>query len=410
MNIREFLKFEKPYFTINREERNLAAIFYHALLVKDNLKIFLSKIGNEVDFNNEEIEIYFEYAFLRDLWNHIGKLDNAKKRELILMFLNLKNDYNLQKCTIQEFNTFFGAVPKPSTQFIQSPGNWSMDKFKSSIFDNDDFVEVCKFKWCFNAKPDIVINLSDNRAICIEAKIECNEGVYPGKESEKVEFLRRGLRVVKQTEIQTKIMKLLGIESNYLFLVQHPIYSETYQSITWFDAFEGFDLSDSLDFIKGWIKSIQKKEEKKESKYSATPIHSGYYSNIIKDGFLNNLAKLKTYFPAAYDFLTYPISNNTPIWLGSSVNVHLYHSKYFIAYIKIDNSSELIFSPHYNNIIVNGTTDGSGKLFPSAIQGLIQVHGGFKDGWARPAGDTYVIKRAAPAKFFNSLIKYLEKI
>jgi hypothetical protein len=45
MNIREILHFNTPYFTINREERNLAAIFYHALLLKDNLTLLVTFRG-----------------------------------------------------------------------------------------------------------------------------------------------------------------------------------------------------------------------------------------------------------------------------------------------------------------------------------------------------------------------------
>jgi len=35
MNLRTHLNFKDGYYTINREERNLAANFYHTLLLKD---------------------------------------------------------------------------------------------------------------------------------------------------------------------------------------------------------------------------------------------------------------------------------------------------------------------------------------------------------------------------------------
>lgn len=124
-----------------------------------------------------------------------------------------------------EFNEYFGAVPLPSEKYIQSPGNWSISKFKDNFPDNDEFLKVCKFKWCFNVKPDIVIHTSNDHAICIEAKFESGEGIFPTKQTVKDEFNRRELKFVGQTEIQKKIMKLLGIKSKFLFLVQKPAYS-----------------------------------------------------------------------------------------------------------------------------------------------------------------------------------------
>ncbi len=41
--------FDAPYYSINREERNLAAIFYYALLINDNLKGFLNKLNFPVE-------------------------------------------------------------------------------------------------------------------------------------------------------------------------------------------------------------------------------------------------------------------------------------------------------------------------------------------------------------------------
>ena len=86
------------------------------------------------------------------------------------------------------------------------------NKFKSNFSDNDEFLKVYKFKWCFNAKPDIVIHSSNDHAICNEAKNISGEGIYPSKQSEKEEFNKRKLKYVRQTEIQKMIMELPGIE------------------------------------------------------------------------------------------------------------------------------------------------------------------------------------------------------
>ena len=113
---------------------------------------------------------------------------------------------------------------------------------------------MCKFKWCFNAKPDIVIHTSHSTAICIEAKFESGEGKYPANNKEKEIFHKRGLEFVGQLSIQKKIMEeLLGIESEYIFLVQKKSMTESHKTLTWKEAFENLDINKCPYFIKEWI-------------------------------------------------------------------------------------------------------------------------------------------------------------
>jgi len=187
MNIRSYIEKSGRYFEYNREERNLAAIFYHALLLEGNLEIFLQKLGHPFPVLKSELAIYYEYAYLRDLWFKIGD-DNETKRALILDTLNPNNKDTLHNLSIFEFNHYFGAAPQPSSKFIQSPGNWSISSFDANIKSNDEFIKASKFKWCFNAKPDIVIHTSNNSAICIEAKLESEEGKYPSSKADRTSF------------------------------------------------------------------------------------------------------------------------------------------------------------------------------------------------------------------------------
>lgn len=78
------LKEYRPYFTFNREERNLAAIFYHVLLINNNLEKFLTKLKVEYPIIPEEMGIYFDYAYLRDLWFEYRHNSNDFKKKLIL--------------------------------------------------------------------------------------------------------------------------------------------------------------------------------------------------------------------------------------------------------------------------------------------------------------------------------------
>ena len=253
MNIRTQIGYTEGYYKINREERNLAAIFYHALLLGDNLRIFLDKIGYQFAVVDKEMGIYFEYAYIRDLWYNI-KQGNDFKRKLILDLLQLKNRKELETKTILEFNQYFGDVPRASATDIQSPGNWSIPYYNENILDNDDFLKVCEFKWCFNAKPDIVIHTSNDTAVCIEAKLESKEGKYPASDKEKAIFNTRGLNHVGQLSIQKKIMEeLLGIQTEYIFLVQKKSETVTHKAWTWKEVFEDLDTTHCPYFIKQWI-------------------------------------------------------------------------------------------------------------------------------------------------------------
>jgi hypothetical protein len=256
MNNHTFLNFEKPYFTFNREERNLAAIFYHALLINNNLEKFLAKLNSDYPIVFEETGIYLEYAALRDIWFNIDKKDSNRKRSFILNFLQLENNDYLKNCSISEFNSFFGGK---SNDEIENPGNWSITKFSVNFTNDVEFLEVCKFKWCFNAKPDIVIHTSNKHAICIEAKFESGESNYPANGLDTKVFNSRGIfKKVRQTEIQKKLMEeILGLQCKFYFLVQNPQKSASHETILWKDAFGGIDLTGCPYFVEKWIAKFQ---------------------------------------------------------------------------------------------------------------------------------------------------------
>ena len=269
-NIRNFLDFKEGYYSINREERNIAAIFYHTLLLQDNLKRFLLSIKCNFPIIEKETGIYFEYAFIRDLWSTIRKPtideENNFKKKLILELLKPNNQFELENLSVYDFNNYFGAVRTLSSDFIASPGNWSIKYYDKNIIDNDEFLKVCKFKWSFNAKPDIVIHTSNNTAICIEAKYESGEGYYPSNKNELDIFKRRFGRdqnddriLIGQLSIQKKIMEeLLGIKTQFIFLVQKKgsKIDNNIVTITWSEAFESLDITDCPYFIKEWIKKL----------------------------------------------------------------------------------------------------------------------------------------------------------
>ena len=259
MNIREYLNCKSSYAPINREERNLAAILYHVLLLNDNLGQFLALIECPFDVLESEMGIYVEYAYPRDLWSRIG--DNETKKGLILALLKPTNADELQEMTVSEFNRHFGAVPQPSTKHIQSPGLWSVSRFDTTIEDDDEFLKTCMFKWAFNAKPDIVIHTSRDEAVCIEAKLVSSEGMYPQSGVEKKIFRSRGLEYVSQTSLQRYLMEdLLGIDTWFVFLAQKTRQSiATHRVVTWKDVFASLDLSRVPGFMEEMISSTGSK-------------------------------------------------------------------------------------------------------------------------------------------------------
>ncbi len=246
MNIRELAGFTKPYSQINREERNYAAIFYATLLHGSNLEKFIDVSGSPYKNIDEDFGVYFEYSFLRDIWANIqGERANEIKKLIIKENLKIKDIDHLLNKNVEEFNKYFGVAGEPSKDYIQSPGRWSLSKFNQNIKSDDDFVKVCRFKWAFNIKPDLVIHLNSEEAICIEVKHSSGVGCYPSKSEEKEIFTKRHEgNLVKQTELQTYMMKeLLGIKTHFVIIATKQTKSDTHDTFSWESIFKVLDVS-----------------------------------------------------------------------------------------------------------------------------------------------------------------------
>lgn len=251
MNIRSLLNHNTSYYTFNREERNLAAILYHVLLINNNLKRFLNKLSYQLPVNPEKTEIYVEYAMLRDMWDGIDRKKHELKRDIILQLLQPAKSNYLKHCSIEQFNTYFGGK---SLKEIENPGNWSIKRYKKTINSNNEFLKISKFKWCFNAKPDIVIQTSENQAICIEAKFKSRIGKYPSGTDDRKVFRDKGIEYVNQTEIQRKLFEeIIGFKSDFWLIAEKKIKSKSHNILLWKDAFEGMDLTGCPYFVEEWI-------------------------------------------------------------------------------------------------------------------------------------------------------------
>lgn len=256
MNIRDYLDWTDGLTVINREERNLAAVLYHTLLLKDNLTRFLRLIHCPFKVIKPEMAVFVEYAYPRDLWAQIK--DNDTKRGLILEVLKPSNMDALLEISVLDFNEHFGAGSQPSVKYVQSPATWSVSRFDKTISDDDEFLKTCMFKWAFNAKPDIVIHTSRDQAVCIEAKFKSSEGQYPQSGSEKRIFRSRGLQYVSQTSLQKYLMEdLLGIRTQFVFLVEKPPRdSGSHHVLLWRDVFSGLDVGGLPQFMHETIDAL----------------------------------------------------------------------------------------------------------------------------------------------------------
>ena len=254
MDIRKIAQLAPNYCEINREERNYAAILFAALCKPGNAERFLRYCGFEGKLG-PDFGIYFEYAYLRDLWSKIDR--NGVKKEIIRQNLRINGIDGVLNLPVMEINRKFGVGGQPSKDFVQYPGKWAIIKYKKNFQDKEDFLKVCRFKWAFNIRPDIVIHLNKDRAICIEAKYESGEGSYPVSNIEKKIFKEHRIPYMGQMELQKYMMEeLLGVLADFMFLVFKKEKSETHKVVSWAEAFGSLDMVDMPPFAIEMAKRI----------------------------------------------------------------------------------------------------------------------------------------------------------
>jgi len=284
MNIREIIGNPPNYWEFCREERNYAAILFAELCKKENLAAFLKKYStDDQPIENYQFGIYFEYAYLRDLWNSIGKSNEGGKHESsnnldAIEAANIKRKEIIQKCltkvtgvdailkkSILEINQHF-VSGKPSEIFIQSPGRWSVAALSNTFKQPSDLLIACKFKWAFNIKPDLVIHLSKEKAICIEIKHESGEGRYPATTGEKSIFKSAGIKeTVGQIEMQKYLMtELLGLTTQFIFIKSKNIKTSNSlhdcpTELHWKDVFGCMDIAHMPLFAQNMACKISEK-------------------------------------------------------------------------------------------------------------------------------------------------------
>ena len=107
---------------------------------------------------------------------------------------------------VEAFNRKFkhGSVSK---KLVESPSNWNVAALNklSLDYEKEVFTALCKFKWAFNIKPDVVIHADGIGTLCVEAKLESRVSSYPNNPTEIAIFDERfgkGKGRVNQLELQ----------------------------------------------------------------------------------------------------------------------------------------------------------------------------------------------------------------
>jgi hypothetical protein len=150
---------------------------------------------------------------------------------------------------------------------IAYPGKWSVLILHEHIYDRfritpEEFRDLCKFKWAFNIKPDMVLVIPDCKPICVEAKLESAEGRYPIKAEECSKFdrlFKDKKRRVRQIELQQFMFKyLLKSPCQSVVIGQAPADEDHGPvSLGWDEVFRQMNMESSLSFVRKFIEKNQ---------------------------------------------------------------------------------------------------------------------------------------------------------
>ena len=262
------------FFRIVREERLFCSVLAHLLMEGDsNLARFLELVRHELspgsrsDAGRKDAEIYVEFTFLRDYCSGLGRDNGAKRRVILLLLSKIDGlgrhvDAGFPEA-IPEFNALFmGSRGGRITGDIVYPGQWSVTQLNKQYGACcEQFRDFCRFKWAFNIKPDIVVLLPGCRPLCIEAKLESREGVYPTNPREAQIFDERfgqGKGRVRQIDLQEFMFGvLLGEPCDILVIRRDEEATSHLPCLTWRRVFSQLDVSSSIPFVRRLVEENQ---------------------------------------------------------------------------------------------------------------------------------------------------------
>ncbi|MBF5096589.1 hypothetical protein F1643_21610 [Azospirillum sp. INR13] len=214
------------------------ATLYYLLHQGDNLRLFLDHFGINWPINWAETAIYPEYAFLRDHWMSLARQEGKSKTQptalgrsfLISAFTRLSMSSSViewaQSLSISHFNLHFAGRGSPGGYIY--PGDWRVECYGPSIRDaggqDSDIRSVYLLKASFHARPDLVIHLSPEHAIAVEAKLESPEARHPRDKFDR-QVLREHCPIIQDGFLQTKLYEwlldaVMGYSHSRAFIVR----------------------------------------------------------------------------------------------------------------------------------------------------------------------------------------------
>jgi hypothetical protein len=206
---------------------------------------------------------------LRDAWYALGNrrkegaIVNERKRSAIFELFSrsetlrkLESDSFPSAGECGEFNRrFMGDWGARIKDDIASPRLWPVKALRDAFgAEPAVFRELCRFKWAFNIKPDLVLIAPGAKPICVEAKLESGEGSYPTNNEECAIFdalFQGDERRVRQVDLQKFMFgTLLGVDCQPVVVGRTPWGQDSsIPFLSWADLFARLDFSASLPFV-----------------------------------------------------------------------------------------------------------------------------------------------------------------
>jgi hypothetical protein len=291
----------EPYLRFVREERHFCAVLAHLLVAdSENVQRLLTLIRERLQEYGlpslpdtsaaavEHAEIYLEFAFLRDRWNQfdLGQGErpterNARKCALLFALFGRVRRLDTLKSAmlmseVAEFNArFMGPSGLRVRQDIASPALWRVPALldlAGSIASGDPerkllFRDLCRFKWAFRIKPDMVVVVPGVQPLCVEAKLMSPERRYPTDPKETRLFdalFEPPENRVRQIELQDFLFRvLLGVEAQKVLISQgHGMVRMPGEdgrqlaipALSWRQVFDRLDGSSSVPYVASFLR------------------------------------------------------------------------------------------------------------------------------------------------------------
>lgn len=242
---------DKPYLSINREERFFCSLFAHALLASSayrNRIVEIVRHRTGVALDPDTLEVYLEVAALRDYWSELGDPKkysdetHQKRRAILDAIMEMES---LDPGIIDEYPVFW---TDQSNSKLWSPGRWNVRSLEEANLGT-----LKRVRWAFNAKPDVLL-LSRTAGLVIEAKLESGEG-------------RNGESGYAQLETQRLIIRLWkALIPAFGHVCDDPItvklVNDDARGLTWGDLIAAEDDAEIDEFTRRGLLGLKRYSEK----------------------------------------------------------------------------------------------------------------------------------------------------